>query len=142
MQLSELNTETTDVNEKGPDISGFNLKGHVVLLRPVHVSGKTKGGLLLANKTQQDVSYLMNVCEVLAIGPTAYTQEQFLNPRTNEIEQWCKVGDFVLIPRLSGQKIKYKGVPLTIISCDRIIATLDNPEDIDPNFNISFDSRL
>ncbi len=135
--LSILNAETTDVNDPDPDLTGFRITGHKLLVRPLHVQGKTKGGLILASQTQHDLSYLMNVCKVLALGPRAYKQEIF-----EETGPWCKVGDYVLIPRLGGQKIKLKGVPLTLISCDLILAVLDNPADVDPNFNISTEGRL
>lgn len=134
--LSNANEESTSITDPDPDITGFRLTGHTLLLRPVHVEGKTKGGLMLAARTQHDISYLMNVCKVLDVGPTAYTQEKF-----EKTGPWCKKGDYVLIPRLEGQKIKFKGTPLTIIACDRIIALVDDPADLDPMFNISTDSR-
>jgi co-chaperonin GroES (HSP10) len=138
--LNATDEETTEITQPDPDTSGFKLVGHNLLLKPVHIAAKTKGGLLLANKTQHDLSYLINICKVLEVGPTAYTQELFKHPETQEVIPWCAKGDYVLIPRLGGQKIKFKGTPLTIISCDRVIAVLENPADIDPNFNISLDS--
>jgi co-chaperonin GroES (HSP10) len=129
--LSKLNVDTTPADSPDPDLSGFHIKGSKLVLRPCHVEGVTKNGVILAGKTTHDIEYLMNVCKVLAVGPTAYTQEMF-----EKTGPWCKVGDFVLIPRLEGQKIKFKGTPLTIITCDRVIAVLDNPADVDPNFNI------
>lgn len=130
-QLSLLDKETTPADSPDPDLKGFKITGHNLVLRPCHVEGTTKGGIILAGKTTHDLSYLMNVCKVLAVGPTAYTQELFL-----KTGPWCKAGDFVLIPRLTGQKVKFKGIPITIISCDKVIAVLDDPKDIDPNFNI------
>jgi co-chaperonin GroES (HSP10) len=136
-ELSKLSTDSTTVDTPDPDLTGFNITGHKLLLRPLHVEGKTKGGLLLAQKTQHDLSYLMNVCKVLAVGPRAYKQEMF-----NDTGPWCDVGDYVLIPRLGGQKIKLKGVPLTMISCDQVMAVIDDPADVDPNFNISTGGKL
>lgn len=135
--LNNINDDTTSIEDEDPDITGFNITGHRLLLRPLHIEGKTKGGVLLATKTQHDLSYLMNVCKVLALGPRAYKQDMF-----EDTGPWCQPGDYVLIPRLSGQKIKFKGVPLTMISCDQILAVLDNPKDVDPNFNISTDGRM
>jgi co-chaperonin GroES (HSP10) len=134
-QLSHANSETTSWDTPDPDITGFEITGHRLLLRPVHVEGKTKSGLILAKKTQHDLSYLMNVCKVLKVGPTAYTQEMF-----EKTGPWCKVGDFVMIPKLGGQKIKFKGVPLTMISCDQVLAIIEKPEDVDCSFNISTES--
>jgi co-chaperonin GroES (HSP10) len=129
------NEETTELNHKDPDVSGFHVPGHNLVLRPIHIEGKTKGGIILADKTQHDIAYLMNVCKVLKIGKTAYTQEMF-----KDTGPWCKVGDYVLIPRISGQKIKWQGTPLTLLGCDKILAVLDNPRDIDPNFNLGVGS--
>lgn len=133
--VSNINDETTDINDKDPDLKGFNITGHNILLRPLHVSGKTSGGVFLASKTQHDISYLMNVCKVLAVGPTAYTQERFENTGS-----WCKPGDYVLIPRLGGMKLKFKGIPLTLISCDKVLALIEDPKDVDSHFNISTES--
>lgn len=129
-----INGETTSVEVPDPDITGFTLTGHNLLLRPLHIEGKTKSGIILASKTHHDIAYLMNVCKVLSVGPTAYTQDIF-----EKSGPFCKVGDYVLIPRLSGQKVKYKGYPLTILACDKILAVIDNPQDIDPHFNLSPD---
>jgi co-chaperonin GroES (HSP10) len=79
----------------------------------------------------------MNVCKVLAVGPTAYTQERF-----ETTGPWCKPGDYVLIPRLGGMKLKYKGTPLTLISCDKVLVKLDDPKDVDSHFNISTESMV
>ena len=131
-ELPTSSTISTPVDAPDPDITGFNITGYNIVLRPLHVEGKTKGGIILATKTQQDVQYLMNVCKVLKLGPRAYVQDLF-----KETGPWCKEGDYVLIPKIGGQKILYKGTPITIIPCDRVIAVLDDPKDIDPNFNIS-----
>lgn len=123
--------ETTSNTIPDPDVTGFKLCGHNLLLRPLHIEGKTKGGIIIASRTQHDIAYLMNVCKVLKIGPTAYTQDIF-----EKSGPFCQEGDFILIPRLAGQKVKYKGVPLTILSCDKVLAVIDNPQDIDPHFNL------
>lgn len=136
MELSITNQETTSVNDADPDLSGFSVPNHCIVVRPLHVEGKTKGGVILTGKTHHDLSYLMNVCKVLKLGDRAYKQELF-----EETGPWCKPGDYVLIPRLGGQKIKYQGTPITLISCDKILAVVDDPSSVDPNFNISTDGR-
>lgn len=136
-ELSKTNTETTPIDAEDPDLTDFIVHNHMIVVRPLHVEGKTKGGLYLAGKTQHDLSYLMNVCKVLKLGKRAYVQDKF-----EDTGPWCEVGDYVLLPRLGGQKIKFKGVPLTLISCDQVMATIQNPADVDPNFNISTEGRL
>lgn len=137
MELSKINTETTSINDPDPDLSGFHVPNHTVILRPLHVEGKTKGGVILASKTHHDISYLMNICKVLKLGDRAYKQDLF-----SESGPWCKEGDYVLIPRLGGQKIKYQGTPITMIACDKILAVIDDPSSVDPNFNISTEGKL
>ena len=130
-QLNQTNDETTSVEDKDPDLSGFHVPNHTIIVRQLHIEGKTKGGLMLAGKTHHDISYLMNICKVLKLGDRAYKQEMF-----DESGPWCEPGNFVLIPKLGGQKVRYQGVPITMISCDQILAVLDDPTDIDPHFNI------
>jgi co-chaperonin GroES (HSP10) len=131
IERSILDPETTPIDAPDADITGFNVKGHLLVVQPVHIEGKTKGGIILAQKTKDDIAYLTNIGKVLKVGPSAYTQAMF-----DETGPWCKEGDYVLLPRLAGQKIRLKGVPLILVGCDKVIATLDNPKDIDPNFNI------
>lgn len=126
-----LSEDSTPMDQKDPDITGFNITGHQLLIRPVHVEGKTKGGIILAQKTQDDIAYLTNIGKVLAMGPRAYVQEMF-----EETGPWCKVGDYVLLPKLAGQKIKLRDVPLIMVGCDKVLATLDDPRLLDDKFNI------
>lgn len=128
---SILSEATTPVDTADPDLSTFKVCGWQVVLRPLHIENKTKGGILLTNSLQDDAQCLMNVCKVLKMGSQCYTQEGFQG------ERWCEVGDYVLIPKLTGQKISFKGYPITIVNCDRIIAVLEDPRDIDPNFNLT-----
>jgi len=127
-----LNGETTSVEDKDPDVSTFEIPGHNILLRPLHVQEKTKSGIILAPKTTYDAQYLMNVCKVLKLGRTAYTQDIF-----KDSGPYCKEGDYILIPKLSGQKVCYKSTPLVLLACDKVLAVIADPSDIDPHFNLN-----
>ncbi len=133
-QLSVLDPERSDVDLADPDLSGFHLKGWNILVRPVsvkdHLKTSTGSKIFLPTTTTDDINYLSNVCKVLKLGSLAFTQEGFRG------EAWCKEGDYVLLPKLTGTKIRYKGVTLTMISCDRVLAVLDDPREIDQNFQI------
>lgn len=133
-QLSRTNQEKSNAKDEDPDLDGFQITGHNLLVMPVEIEGKTKSGLILTDSTREDIAYLMNVCKVLQLGPTAYTQECFKNSGP-----WCKKGDYVLIPKITGQKVKFKGKPLTIVSCDKVIAVIDDPATVDTNYNILHD---
>ena len=45
---------------------------------------------------------------------------------------WCKEGDWVLITRYAGSRIKIDGGELRIINDDEILAVIDDPRDILP----------
>lgn len=131
IDMSRVEEETTPLEMQDPDLEGLKIPNHCLVLRPIKIGKKTKQNVILPDSTHSDVSYLTNVCKVLKLGDRAYKQEMF-----NESGPWCKVGDFVVIDRFEGRKVRFKGIPLTLLSCDRIIAILDNPEDIDPIYNI------
>ena len=45
---------------------------------------------------------------------------------------WCKEGDWVLITRYAGSRIRIDGGELRIINDDEILAKVDDPRDILP----------
>lgn len=130
--LQNLEDEHSSGVDTEVDLTSFKVMGHNLVLRPISHEKKTKGGIILTDKTSSDMTYLTNVCEVVGMGPTAYTQDMF-----EKSGPWCEVGDFVVIPKLSGFKVKFKGVPLIIISCDKIVAVIEDPTDLDPAFNLT-----
>ena len=54
-----------------PVIPGFN-----VLIRPVSIKSKTKGGILLPDSTVDDMTYLTTVGKVLSVGELAYKDKE------------------------------------------------------------------
>lgn len=125
VEQSGLSEETHLMTDPDPDVTHLQIHGWKLLLLPIRVSDKTKGGVLLPTQTTDDFSYLNNVCKVLKLGPLAYSHEMLAN------KPWCKEGDYVLIPRNCGIKIKSKGVSLQIVKDTDILMTLDDPELID-----------
>ena len=53
--------------EKIPEPTGFR-----IVLFPLRLEGKTKGGVLLTDDTIQESQITTNICKVLKIGPSAY----------------------------------------------------------------------
>ena len=43
---------------------------------------------------------------------------------------WCKKGDWVIIARYAGSRIKIEGGELRILNDDEILGTVESPEDI------------
>ena len=120
-------------NEDKPDPEILpHLPGYHILVRPVSVKSKTKGGLLLPDSVKDDVAYLTTVGKVLSVGDLAYKDEdKFPNGK------WCDVGDYVCYARHAGQKLYYKGVRLLLLFDDQVMMKVDEPTNLDMTYNLS-----
>ena len=108
--------------EKIPQPSGWRM-----VLFPLKLQGKTKGGVLLTDDTVTESQVTTNICKVLKMGPECYKdKEKFPSG------PWCKEGDWVLITRYAGSRIRIDGGELRIINDDEILAVIDDPRDILP----------
>ena len=110
-----------------PVIPGFN-----VLIRPVSIKSKTKGGILLPDSTVDDMTYLTTVGKVLSVGELAYKDKEKFSTGA-----WCEPGDYVCYGKHAGVKMIYKGVKLILLYDDQIMLKVENPRDLDPTFNLS-----
>lgn len=110
-----------------PIIPGYN-----ILIRPVSIKEKTKGGIILPDSTVDDMAYLTTVGKVLAIGELAYKDEDKFTTGP-----WCKLGDYVCYGKHAGVKMVYKGIKLILLYDDQIMLKVENPKDLDPTFNLS-----
>ena len=120
-------------NEDKPDPEVLpSLPGYHILVRPVSVKSKTKGGLLLPDSVKDDVAYLTTVGKVLSVGDLAYKDEdKFPNGK------WCDVGDYVCYARHAGQKLYYKGVRLLLLFDDQVMMKVDEPTNLDMTYNLA-----
>ena len=108
------------------------LPGYHVLVQPLSIKQKTKGGIILPDSTKDDIAYLTTVGKVLALGELAYQdEEKFL------FGPWCQESDYVAYGKFVGQKLQYKGVKMILLFDDQIIMRVDKPSDLDPTFNLS-----
>jgi len=108
------------------------LPAYHVLIRPVSIRAKTKGGVYLPDKVKDDVAYLTTIGKVLKIGEIAYKDTtKFPNG------PWCSEGDYVCYGKHIGQKFVFKGVKLLLVYDDQIIMKLDNPKDLDTTYSLS-----
>jgi|TARA_R100001163_G_scaffold36020_2_gene27652 co-chaperonin GroES (HSP10) len=124
MWISQEETPDPDVL---PEVPGYH-----VLIRPVSVKEKTKGGILIPDSTREDMSYLTTVGRVLAIGNLAYKDlDKFPNGK------WCDVGDYVCYGKHAGQKLYYKATRLILLFDDQVILKVEDPKDLDPTFNLT-----
>ena len=114
-----------------PDILP-DLPGYHVLVRPISIKEKTKGGILLPGSVKDDISYLTTVGRVLKIGNLAYQdKDKFPNGA------WCKEDDYICYGKHAGQKLFYKGIKLLLLFDDQIIMKVDYPTHLDPTFNLT-----
>jgi chaperonin GroES len=100
-----------------PEPTGFR-----ILILPVQAERKTKGGILLSDKTVEREQLATVIGQVLKVGPDAYSDEtRFASP-------WCKEGDYVLFGRYAGARIPIEGGEIRILNDDEILALVSNPE--------------
>jgi co-chaperonin GroES (HSP10) len=109
-----------------PHVPGFH-----VLVRPVSAKKQTKGGIIIPDKLQSDISYLTTVGRVLKTGDLSYRDEsKFPNGA------WCKEGDFVCYGKLTGTKFVYQGVKMLLIYDDQVLMTIKDPSVLDTSINL------
>lgn len=123
--------ENWTTSSEVPDPSPLPIvPGWQILIRPVSIKEKTKGGIIMPDQYRDDVNFLTTVGRVLAIGDQAYMHDDFDGP-------WCKVGDYVCYGKFAGTKFIYKGVKLLILEDRLVTMVVPDPASIDPQYNIS-----
>ena len=122
---------TNEEEETTPDVLP-ELPGFHVLVRPVSVKEKTKGGIIIPNSTKEDMSYLTTIGKVIKVGELAYND-------TDKFPKgpWCKEGDYICYAKHAGQKIQYKNVKMLLLYDDQVIMKVQDPKYLDPTFNLS-----
>jgi len=99
--------------------------GYRILVLPYAGPKKTKGGLYLADTTQETIQMTTVCAYVLKMGDLCYKdKEKFPNG------PWCNKGDWVIFGRYAGSRFKIEGGEVRILNDDEIIAKINNPEDI------------
>ena len=99
--------------------------GWRILVLPYGGVKKTKGGILLSDKTQETIQMTTVCAYVLKVGPQAY-RDTWRFPSG----PWCKKGDWVIFGRYAGSRFKIEGAEIRLLNDDEIIATINDPEDI------------
>ena len=109
-----------DLLDRLPSPTGYRL-----LVLPYAGPKKTKGGLYLADTTQDTIQMTTVCAYVLKVGDQAYKDEsKFPNG------PWCEKGDWIIFGRYAGSRFKIEGGEVRILNDDEIIARINNPEDI------------
>lgn len=126
------NDEWIDIEDEVSDPADLpELPGFHVLVRPLTVKSKTKGGIFIPDSTKDDMSYLTTVGKVIALGDLAYKDvDKFPSGA------WCKVGDYVCYGKHAGTKLYYQNVRLLLLFDDQVIMRVSDPKNLDPTFNL------
>ena len=110
------------VVERMPQPTGWR-----ILVLPYRGKGVTEGGILLTKETIEKETLATVVAYVVAMGPECYQDER----RFKDKKPWCKKGQWVLIGRYAGSRVKLADdSEVRIINDDEVIATILNPDDI------------
>ena len=126
------NDEWIDGTEIEDPITLPHLPGFHVLVRPVSIKRKTKGGIFIPDSTRDDMAYLTTVGRVLKLGELAYKdKEKFPNG------SWCKAGDYICYGKHAGTKLFYQNIRMILLFDDQIIMKVDDPTDLDPSFHLT-----
>lgn len=102
--------------------------GYYVLLAIFKRPEKTRGGIILADRTRDEDDYQGRVGLVLAIGDHAYRSDKF-----REFDDpWVDLGDWVVFPVFenAATKFKFNGITLATLPDDKMLAVVDNPMDV------------
>ena len=99
--------------------------GWRIIVLPYKAKERTKGGIILSDKTVTESQIATNCGLVMDVGPDAYSdKDKFPNG------PWCKKKDWVLFARYAGSRINIDGGELRVLNDDEILGTIEDPEDI------------
>ena len=102
-----------------------NPTGYRLLILPYAGPKKTKGGIILADTTQETIQ-MTTVCGlVLKMGNLCYRDKEKF-----PLGAWCKTNDWVIFSRYAGSRFKIEGAEVRVLNDDEIISTIKNPRDI------------
>lgn len=94
-------------------------------LKTITQADGTEVTLYLPDTVRAEDKYSSVSALVCAVGPEAYQGEKF-----ERSGPWCKVGDWVLIPRYESTMVSYRGVAMALLPDDRVMAVINGPEDV------------
>ena len=118
------------VIERLPQPTGWR-----ILIAPFKPAQKSKGGILLSQKTLEEDVGQTQVGYVLKMGPSAYADKQRYPDGA-----WCKEREWVIFARYAGSRFRLNGEKkaafgseVRILNDDEILGTILDPNDIHLN---------
>ena len=103
-------------------------KGYRILIEPIKIEEKTRGGLVLPSQSIEAKEHLRAIGRVMAMGSLCYQHTKF-----GDAGPWCEVGDWVVYNTYAGQErrlVNKSGsgyVAVRFINDDEVVAVLPDP---------------
>ena len=102
------------------------------MIAPFNPPKKSKGGILLNQKTLDEDAIQTNVGYVLRMGPLAYSDKE-----RYPTGSWCEEKQWVIFARYAGSRFRLNdekraafGSEVRILNDDEILGTIIDPDDI------------
>ena len=116
-----------EIIDRLPQPTGWRL-----LIAPFNPPKKSKGGILLNQKTLEEDAIQTNVGYVLRMGPLAYADKE-----RYPTGPWCEEKQWVIFARYAGSRFRLNdekraafGSEVRILNDDEILGTILDPDDI------------
>lgn len=107
---SALIVPMKDMYEPFPEIDSLHEPtGHDVLVQLRTPMERSAGGVIIAKESRDIELWNNQVAVIRAVGPVAYRNRETLNPWPEGA--WCKVGDYVRVPKYGGERWMVKVTP-------------------------------
>lgn len=106
-----------------------------IYVRPDHIKEiKVAGGgtqkLYIPEQAQAEDKFQSVAALVIGVGPQAYRGKNADGSDRYPEGPWCRVGDWVTIPRYEAHMFSFRGVALAILPDDKIMAIIKDPTDV------------
>ncbi len=99
-----------------------------LLLMPLQAPKETSGGIILSDTSVKAMEHNNYVAKIIKMGPLAFTVDRIrCKDRSEDENNIPKVGDWIVVSRLSGQRISYRGVRMNVCTDDAIILVVEDP---------------
>lgn len=120
--------------DEGIDIDNFDIEAEIesfkdfvpsplkIAIRLYTAPKQLKSGLYIPDAVHDNQQYESHIGLVFAKGSGCYKDERYKNTGP-----WCEVGDWVAIPRHSGNRMVIDGKPVFIVWEDAIDAVVNDP---------------
>jgi co-chaperonin GroES (HSP10) len=117
-----IDLETFSIEEELAKHKNVDIPGWHVLIRLYVKPIKTKGGIYLTPKIQEEEIYSRPVGLVVAISPSAYKDSRY-----KDTGPWCKLGEWRVFERHNGYRIFIDGIAYWYLPEDAVGMRVNDP---------------